>query len=436
MNRLRSGSGVLLRYGGGAARGSHPVPFLCGVNLANPHARDSGQRYHAAVPDLAHDAHADRAHCPGCGAALDLAAAQAVMTCRYCGTDSMVVRRLRRIDPDLPDGPPPKPPVDPAKDYAKWGTEALVWGILNCTVLQEQVAMAKQLDNWPHANATMARLLPHYVHYMLTAPETLDTAMRGVVGKLICSNDLKLRNAAIVAGQRFGFSNPGSKGLLFSLSLGDAGTVKLLLEIAEWAGEHGLADYCKHALYGVQTAIGREANYRHVCNEIVLNRLPYVTGQVAEWILRHIRNEFDVGYRQPRPFVLGMIDDMAIEKPDLVPRLEDAMRPQRGAESWDMWRQWLADVPRLRHEVTRRIALNTLGDPPHDTDPGVIGPQVAALEAFLDQPELAEPAAKVLGGMLWLGKGVPPALEALKQRRGDNFPRLFLQKFELRSGKR
>lgn len=392
--------------------------------------------YHAAVADLAHDARADRAHCPGCGAALELAAAQAVMTCRYCGTDSMVVRRLRRIDPDLPDGPPPKPPLDPSKDYAKWGTEALVWGILNGMVLEEQIAMAKALDAWPHANATMAGLLAHYVHYMLTAPETLDTAMRGVVGKLICSKDLKLRNAAIRAGQRFGFAQPGSKGLLFSLGLGDAGTVKLLLEIAEWAAEQGLVDYCKHALFAVQTAIGREANYRHVCNEIVLNRLPYVTGQVAEWILRHIRNEFDVGYRQPRPFVLGMVDDLVTEKPDLVPKLEQAMRPQRAAESWDMWQQWLAEIPRLRHEVTRRIALATLGQPPHDTDPGAIGHAVATLESFLDRPELAEPAASVLAGMLWLGKGVPPPLETLKQRRGENFPREFLQKYNLRAGKR
>lgn len=358
------------------------------------------------------------------------------MTCRYCGTDSMVVRRLRRIDPDLPDGPPPRPPIDPAKDYATWGTEALVWGILNGTVPEDQLAMARQLDNWPHANATMARLLPHYVHYMLTAPETLDHAMRGVIGKLVCSNDLKLRNAAIVAGQRFGFSNPGSRGLLFALSLGDAGTVKLLLEIAEWAGERGLADYCKHALHGVQTAIGREANYRHVCNEIVLNRLPYVTGQVADWIVRHIRNEFDVGYRQPRPFVLGMIDDLVTEKPDLVPKLEQAMRPQRAAESWPMWQQWLADIPRLRHEVTRRIALATLGQPPHDTDPGAIGPAVEKLEALLDNPALAEPAAQVLGGMLWLGSGVPPALEAMAQRRGQGLPRAFVQKYNLRTGKR
>jgi len=406
------------------------------MNLAKPAPRDSGRRYHAAVADLAHDALADRAHCPGCGASLDLKDMQAVMTCRFCGTDSMVVRRLRRVDPDLPDGPPPKPPVDPTKDYAHWGTEALVWGILNGTVLEEQIAMAAALDHWPHSNATMARLLPHYVHYMLTAPETLDHAMRGVIGKLICSKDLKLRNAAIVAGQRFGFANPGSKGLLFSLGLGDAGTVKLLLEIAEWAGERGLGDYCKHALFGVQTAIGREADYRHVCNEIVLNRLPYVTGQVADWIIRHIRTEFDVGYRQPRPFVLGMIDDMVTEKPELLPRLEDAMRPQRAAESWQMWQQWLYAIPRFRHEATRKIALKTLGQPPHDTDPGAIAQAVQQLEPWLDIPALAEPAASVLAGMLWLGTGVPPALEALKQRRGENFPREFIQKYNLRTGKR
>lgn len=387
------------------------------------------------MADLAHEAAAERAHCPGCGASLELAAQQAVMTCQYCGTDCMVIRRLRRLDPHLPEGPPPKPPVDPTKDYAHWGTEALVWGILHGTQLTEQIAMAGALDQWAHSNATMARLLPHYVAYMLKAPEALDHAMCGVIGKVICTKDLKLRNAAIVAGQRFAFASPGSKGLLFALSLGDAGTVKLLLEIAEWAAEHGLPDYCKHALYGVQTAIGREANYRHVCNEIVLNRLPYTTGQVQDWVLNHMRLEFDVGYREPRPFVLQMIDDMVTEKPDLVPRLEAAMRPQRGAETWSQWQHWLADIGRLRHTRARRIALATLGQPPHDTDPGAIGPAVERLEQFLDTPELLEPATAVLAGMLWLGNGVPPALQELHQRRGANLPRPWQQKYALRCGR-
>ncbi|MBK9976121.1 MAG: IBR domain-containing protein [Planctomycetes bacterium] len=387
------------------------------------------------MPDLALDAAAERAHCPGCGASLELAAQQALMTCRYCGTDCMVIRRLRRLDPHLPDGPPPKPPVDPSKDYAHWGTEALVGGILAGGELSEQIAMAKALDQWPHSNATMARLLPHYVSFMLTAPETLDHAMRGVIGKLICSKDLKLRNAAIVAGQRFGFAAPGSKGLLFALSLGDAGTVKLLLEIAEWAAENGLPDYCKHALYGVQTAIGREADYRHVCNEIVLNRLPYTTGQVQEWILNHMRLEFDVGYREPRLPVLHMIDDMATEKPELVARLEKAMGPQRSAESWSQWQQWLDDIGRLRHVQARRIAMQTLGQPPHDTDPGTIAPAVAKLEAWLETPELHEATVALLAGMLWLGNSVSPALHDLHQRRGAQMPPLWQQKYDLRTGR-
>lgn len=387
------------------------------------------------MAELEHFAEADRAYCPGCGASLELQAEQAIMTCQYCGSESKVVRRLRRLEPELPDGPPPKPPVDPSKDYGSWGCEALIWGILNGTDLAEQVKMANQLDSWGHTRCKpLPGLLSRYVHFMLTAPPELDKAMRGIIGKMICSDDLKLRNLAIRVGQKYGFSNPGSKGLLFSLSLGDAGTVKLLLEIAEWAQETGYDDYCHEALMGVQTAIGREANYRHVCNQILLHRLPYVTGQVREWILKHTRLEFDVGYRQHRPWVLELLDDMALEQPALVEPLVKCMRTCRGAESPDDFDERLRGIRRLRTREAKLASLDTIGRPHHDTDPARTQFYVEELTPWLDDAEFAEPAAKVLKDALWLGEGVPPALQGLWDGRGEGLPSVFVQGYKLRAG--
>ena len=393
-------------------------------------------RYDEHMPDLEHRHAAERAHCPGCGAALELAAQEIHVLCRYCGTESKIVRRLRVLEPELPDGPLPKPPVDPSKDYGHWGTEALVWGILNGTVLSEQVAMAMALDNWPHANETMGRLLPHYVSFMLTAPDELDHAMRGVIGKLICCNKLPLRNLAIRAGQRFGFSDPGSKGLLFALSLGDAGTVKLLLEIAEWASERGLADYAKHALYGVQTAIGREADYRHLCNQILVDRLPYVHGQVAEWILRHLRNELDVGFRQPRTPVLELLDDMAIERPELVELLAQALRPCRHAETIPEWAQPTRQVRRLRSMPAKLAALETMGRPPNDMSQPATQIAVDELSALVNDETLGKAAANVMAELLWVGDTVPPPMQSFIDAGGESLPRRIREAFRLRTGQR
>ena len=356
------------------------------------------------------------------------------MTCRYCGSECKVVRRLRRLEPELADGPPPKPPVDPSKDYGRWGCEALVWGILNGTDLAEQIKMGEALDEWPHT-ACMAKpgLLTHYVQYMLTAPPELDHAMRGIIGKMICSDDLKLRNLAIRVGQKYGFASPGSKGLLFSLSLGDAGTVKLLLEIAEWAQAHGTPDYCHEALMGVQTAIGREANYRHVCNQILLHRLPYTHGQVREWIIKHTQLEFDVGYRQHWPLVLELIDDMATEQPDLVEPLKKALRYCGAADDTDQFFMRLRTPARLRSRVAKLAALEAVKGPRHDMKPELTREALADLKQFLDDAEFAQPTAEVLKAMLWLGDGVPAPLQELWNERGDTLPRVFVDSYKLRA---
>jgi hypothetical protein len=387
------------------------------------------------MSELEFQSKADRAYCPGCGASLELASESAIMTCRFCGTDSKVVRRLRRLEPELPDGPPPKPPVDPAKDYGNWGCEALVWGILNGNELAEQIKMAAALNCWPCAhNKVMPALLPRYVAYMLTAPRELDKAMSEIVHKLICSDDLKVRNTVIRVGQKFGFAQPGSFGLLNALSGGDAGTVKLLLEIAEWANEHGYEDYCHQSLMAVQTAIGRERNYRHVCNEILLHRLPYTTGQVREWILKHTRLEFDVGYRQHRPWVLELIDDMATEQPELIEPLRHCLAKCGGAKTPDDFRGRVYAVGRMRSRAAKLAALDSMGRPPHELQPEGVAELVEQLKPLLDDAEFAPPVASTLKNLLWVGEGVPSPLQALWDERGEALPREFVQGYKLRAG--
>ena len=239
-----------------------------------------------------------KAFCPGCGAPLKLKGSQAIITCQFCGLESKVEMRLRKIEPDIPRVPPPKTAGNPENPYTKWSTSQLVYGILTSEDTREKIRMADALDEWFHVNEKMAGWVPDIVEVMLKSEPELDKELAGILGKLICSDNPKFKQRVIKAGEKYGFRKNGSHGLLFALSLGDAGTVKLLLDIAEWASQQGLKEYADKALIGVQTAIGRETSdgYLHVCVEVLTYRLPYLSGTVQEWIFRFLRNHFDVGY--------------------------------------------------------------------------------------------------------------------------------------------
>lgn len=374
----------------------------------------------------------ERAICPGCGAAHELEGGHAIMTCRYCGSQSKIELRLRSIEADLPEVPPPEAEGDPEKDFSHWGTEALIRGILYGTDLELQILMAEALDEWPHTNATMEKYVPLYVAFMVSAQKRLDKAMRGVLGKMICNDTLSRRAAVIRAGWKYGFVLDGSHGLLFALSLGDAGTVKLLLDVAESAARANDTEYAHQALMGVQTAIGREAKLRHVCNQILLHRLPYVSGQVEEWILGHIRREFDVGYRQPSSWVLEMIDDMVSERPDLVPKLRHAHDKCGAADSDQEMDRRLHLVRKLRTEEARLAAVATLGHPPYRMDPAKSQLAVDVLGPLLRQEKFADSAGRALGHFLWLGEGVPEPLRKFREEYEGELPRVFRNAYELR----
>jgi len=312
------------------------------------------------------DTTAERANCPGCGAPLELTSDQAVVTCPYCGSDAKVVRRLRSIEPDLPLVPPPSQSGNPAAEFDRWNTEQLVHGILNDQTLDRRVAMAKALDAWSHVGDEAADYVPCIVETMLGAPPELDKALSGILGKLVCSKSLRHRQRVIAAGRAYGFRGRGSKGLVFALSLGDAGSVKLLLDIAEWADSTLNEPYATEALIGVQTAIGREKDRRRVCVEILLYRFLYVSPFIQQWIAKYLRNYFDVGYHDVREAVLDLLEDCVHENPQLVSKLVAALKKCGRADDRDEFRRRLHHLQTLKTVEARRAACMCLGHLPND----------------------------------------------------------------------
>ncbi len=365
---------------------------------------------------------AESAFCPSCGASLELSAEQQIMPCTYCGGQSMVVRRLRRVEPEIPLAPPPPPKPDPSKDFSNWGTERLCIGVLTDPDLQRRIEMAKALDQWYHTNETAAKYAFLFAEMMQTCDKVLDKAACGILGKLICSDDLRFKAQVIAAAEKYAFRVDGSHGLVFALSLGDAGTVKILLDIAEHAASRGGAEYAQQALFGVQTAIDRAGNDIPVCDQILVNRLPYATGQTREWILKHLHLQFDVGYRHHLPFMLDLIDDMAAEKPDLVPLIENSMRRAGGASNGEQYRDWLRLLPRWRSDLTRRWALGALASPPYGFGDAEVNAALTTMPAWLAKPEYRNAAGAVLAGVLHMANDVPPALDKFVHENAATLP--------------
>ena len=380
----------------------------------------------------------NRVNCPGCGAPLTLKGSQAIITCRYCGCDSKVIRALRRVEPDLPPITLPRKEGDPEKDYERWGSEALINGILNEKDLEKRIAMAEALDSWSHAKKEMTRWIPLIVEIMEKSPPSLDKALSGIVGKLICHDDLKIKEQVILAGERYGFNIKGSKWFLFSLSLGSEATVKLLLNIAEYASlKEGGEDYAESALAGVQTAIGRISNRERlkISMEILLYRLFYVSGQVQEWILRFLRNHFDVGYSFMYGSVAELIDDCVHEKPDLIPGLLKALLKCRGPEDRNELNHRLSVLETLQSDEAKYAALKAFGSPRQDTKPEDIKRAVEVFFPFFSNPHLKEETGNVLKNFLWLEEDLSPFLKGFCETLGDDMPKSLMYYYDLKTGR-
>jgi hypothetical protein len=310
-----------------------------------------------------------RAHCPGCDFPLPLEAQGGIVSCPYCGTSSLVERRVRTLEPVIPQVPPPDTPHDPSKAYEDWGTARLVAGILRDNEpVEERVAMAKALDAWFHVNEEMASYVFALVELMAGSPAELDMALSGILGKMLCSDTLSFRQVIIAAGERFGMRSPWSAGLVDALSLGDGVTVRLLMDLAAWGSLQGDERYTEAALMAAQTAIGREQAYRTACMEILLHRFLYASPQIREWISRYLRCHFDVGYTDLFAQVLELIDDCARENASLIPSLQEALRFCRRAESANEYGDRCAAIASLQSPDARRAGCRSLGYPPGGMD--------------------------------------------------------------------
>lgn len=372
--------------------------------------------------------------CPGCGAPLELKKFAAMKTCSFCGADVKVERSLRRLEPDIPAFIPDEKGKK-GTDYDQWTASQLVKGIIKSSSPEKKLDMAKALDSWQHAHEESAGLVSTIIEIMLKSDKDLDWALSGILGKLICSNEKKLCRKVIDAGEYYGFKSPGSKGLLFALSLGDAATVKLLLEIAEWAVAQGDEEYAQEALIGVQTAIDRENKHRQICMEILIYRFLYVSEFTQKWLAGFLRNHFDVGYTYMHGFVVELIDDCEEEAPHLTPLITDALKKCGRADNRAEYLQRLDVFSFVKSSAARIAALDSLGYPPDSLKTADVEKVIKIIAPMLDMLNERIPASEALSRLVWFGTQIPTGIINLYNAKKEQLPSGLVYSIELRLNK-
>ncbi len=365
----------------------------------------------------------DESHCPGCGCELLVGTPQAIFKCPQCGTVCKIERRLLRspvADADLIELEENAGPTDQKQFDA---TEAAVLRTESSIDLSDRVRAAQELGEfWAHANARAARLLPRVFAVLNSSEPAVELPLAEMVGKLLCSHDPVLSNAVLRAAEKVVFDPAGSRALLFQLGLGSGVGLKLLLDVADHAGQRGSTEYACAALWAVNCMFERNYADRMRLAEVVLYRLLYLRGPVQAWALQLVQGQLGLGCRFPTTTLLHFIDDCAVERPELVPHLEKCFY-DRPAEDSAEWVERFDRIDTLYSDAAQSAAIQHLYAPPGDVSEKTFSSALDRLLTLAERPGLFEAVETAVAAMIDDNACQHESVHAMIRRHGDRLAR-------------
>ncbi|MBX3461245.1 MAG: hypothetical protein KF696_14970 [Planctomycetes bacterium] len=375
----------------------------------------------------------EKCTCPGCGAEFDANTEQTIQTCKYCGAQSKLETRLVAITTEDVDEPQERTEADLENqrrdrlDYP-WavGIEQLVWRILHEPELMPRLALAMHFEWWANINHSTAHFLPWLLKHAMTDHDAVAAAISDAVGKLLCEGDPTLWPGVIQACCGVVFDTQAKRVVLSELALGKAVCVKTLIDAAEYAGSLD-RDYACHALWGVNTLIGRNFDEHPVIAQIVLYRMFYVTGPVLGWALYTMRQSYLRG-RYPWQTLWRAIDELGADRPEVVPHLLECFYVPP-AESADDYRERLALFAKATSWGGAAAAAEVLGDPPQH-DNALYAQAIAALDPWLNHEHAGFSARRSMYGLLTAqSESTAPAFDAWVKAHGEALDARFKREY-------
>ncbi|HEX8915595.1 MAG TPA: hypothetical protein VF796_24795 [Humisphaera sp.] len=301
------------------------------------------------------------AACPGCGDQLEYRDDAAAITCRTCGTDCRLERRLWAPPPD-PETEVVRPQHPEAHRYVKDDgrdplTEHLIWRIVHARDPDKRLVLARKFEAWSYTNPTTARLLPTLIAGIKDAEHATQRFACDAIGKLLCEGKPELRNAAVRGCERFLFDTACPRPVVFELGLGDGVCLKPLLDAAEWAVRQGDFEYACACLWGVDMIFQRNFKDHEIMGQIILYRMLYLSGPVLAFaLLLAQRQVTSTGFHYRPETLLHFMDDAAVERPAIVPELDKAFYCGHPASEGE-FDHMLAVYRSLKTDAARSAAL-------------------------------------------------------------------------------
>ncbi|MCA8916560.1 MAG: hypothetical protein KDB90_14235 [Planctomycetes bacterium] len=392
------------------------------------------------------------AACPGCGGAIEISNSQDTAKCPHCGSAAKVERRLVATeqqawesnddDHDLEmfkAGEPRDFDREMYWEYAKLDESAKLalldeWNDQRVRILltsegaEARVAAIAEMSAWHEINPWRERMLARLMRLAGNCEPEVEVAiaLRAIQPNLYRSEsgENEVRNAVFRAAGRALFVDSPSARVLKELALSFNGaTLKLMMELMDYAFTNGRFESGFAALRAATTALDRAYEDRAVFGEVMLYRFLYLKPPMLAWVLDQ-RHHWSV---EDRYKCLRFIDDCAIERPELVPQIRELLGAQQGFKTPAAYRNYLDFVRGLATPLGRESALR-LGVYAPETDVACEPPDdlQAALE-FL-HPLLAEPnsertATACINRLIqYHGRGNCAAIEEYIASHGDALP--------------
>jgi len=276
-------------------------------------------------------------------------------------------------------------------------------------------------DAWAHSNARAARLLRRVIEILRTVEPEIEIPLSGLVGKLLCSNNIILSNAVLRAAEKYTFDINGSRALLRALGLGSGVGLKLPLDTADYAAINGATEYACTALWSVSTMIERNYSEHMRYADIALYRLLYLKGPVQAWAIQLAQGQMGLGCRFSTPTLLYFMDDCAVERPELIPYINECFYDGRASNEGEYLIR-LEFLDKLLTGHAKRALLEHLYSPPLDASDKKIGKCMERLLSLADDPRLGDAAVKCIADMIEEEDQPRRCIHQMIETHGDKLP--------------
>jgi len=412
---------------------------------------------------MAGEGHAELG-CPGCGSPIDIQRAQDVTECPHCGSCSKVERQLNPKaanpcndalhDAELAEFAKTDPSVAKEailEEYRRTGEfDPYALADRYCD-LALMVVLTAHKDEVILKNAGEIKAwktLTHWRECMLSRLMLKADQSKGKVGDALIERvgwvarlaevwDEKRRaqlRALVRASARAFYRADVSERLLFAVGSSQrSATLKLVLDVAEWALANGHGQAADNALTAAARMLDKRLKIGAPVSdqvdaerlaEVMLYRLLYLRPELLAWALEQIPRWQLNDYRKLARF----IDDCAYERPELIGVIRDAwIVKQKPARTFKEYAEHLEFLDTLLTPAAREYAMYLYcymgyAKSP-DPNPELLLGILKRLGAMLDDAGLRKQAAWQLSQFVRrVGHDNLPCVPEFMREHGDRLP--------------